>query len=280
MKKKLASLFIVAAIAAASVVGGAISAFAGTFQEECDTVFAHALKDVAAAEGLETDTFGISREPLYDIELNQLGYLYLIDAKVSHGYALAIYNDGVFDVTEIYLDAENPYKEYDGVKIYVNLFMYLVYEDGDYIEVASGEKLSAEAIEETRKNAFYSDADAESHMVTSYVYYTERSETGHDLSLRYPHFIGRGEKSSCVPTAGGNIIYYYDRFCPNLIPDFEPGIMYNDLYLYDPITDEVYPVMETLYDYMKSAKDGTNIDGFKEGMEQYVNEKGYTISWM
>ena len=127
--------------------------------------------------------------------------------------------------------------------------------------------------------ALYAADDYPEKWVESTVEYEEKSEVVHELATVYPSLLPTGGKISCVPTAGGNIVFYYDRFFPNLIPNFEPGKQFGDKYMYGIDSPETQQVMEKLYDYMGTDDEGTSISEFQRGLSRYVLEKGYSASF-
>ena len=90
-------------------------------------------------------------------------------------------------------------------------------------------------------------------------------------------------ENCCAPAAGTNIVGFYDRFYPNLIPNFEPGMMNNGHYWYLP-NMHFAPVVQTfndLYDLMETNQNGAGTSGeqFKNGLKKFVNNHGYNLSY-
>ena len=87
----------------------------------------------------------------------------------------------------------------------------------------------------------------------------------------------------CAPAAGTNVIGYYDRYYPNLIPNFEPGMMNGDDYWYFPDMNfaPVVQVFEDLYELMHTNEDGIGTSGndFKNGLKEYVQDRGYSLNY-
>ena len=97
---------------------------------------------------------------------------------------------------------------------------------------------------------------------------------------------GNGDTSMenvCGPVAGTNIVGYYDRWCTNLIPDYEPGMVTSSgayRYFPDLALEATCNVIETLYDLMKVAEiGGTTSKNFKSGLNTYVSNQGYSLSY-
>lgn len=87
----------------------------------------------------------------------------------------------------------------------------------------------------------------------------------------------------CAPSAGTNVIGFYDRFYPNLIPNFEPGMMNNGHYWYLPDMNfpQVVQTFNDLYALMGTNQNGagTSEEQFKKGLKQFVNNHGYNLSY-
>ncbi len=87
----------------------------------------------------------------------------------------------------------------------------------------------------------------------------------------------------CGPMAGTNIVVFYDRYYPNLIPNFEPGMMMSvGEYMYYPDlgADATDNVVSSLYSLMNVASvGGTTSANFKSGLGSYVRGKGYGFSY-
>lgn len=282
MTKPLAAWLCVLTLALLGVTGGLLIAHAGSVDEqECDAVFYKALDYALEEEAVTVQTVEIEKQPLYDIELTHLGYVYDMTIGDRNGFGLVICTDGGYDVTELYLDSTSPYRAYDGINVYINVFLYAVYADSQYIETSSGAVLDQASLDLLAQNAFYSASDAVTYE-TETIYYTNRTTDKYNIVYRHPAYTPVNMPSnSCTPTAGANIIGYYTRFFPQLVPGFTPGNTFANFYLYYEFAEEIDPVIQTLYDYMgtNQSGDGTTINGFKTGMTRFCQEKGLNISY-
>ncbi len=87
----------------------------------------------------------------------------------------------------------------------------------------------------------------------------------------------------CAPMAGMNIVAYYDRWCTELIPNYNPGgSASNGKYYYFPDVyhSEVCKVFASIYSSMKTGEmGGTSSANFKSGLNTYVKSAGYTLSY-
>ena len=89
--------------------------------------------------------------------------------------------------------------------------------------------------------------------------------------------------NTCGPLAGTNIVVYYDRFYPNLIPSFEPGMSSSSgFYEYFPDLGwtETGNVLQSLYTLMRVPEvGGTTSQNFKNGLNTFVSNAGYDFSY-
>ena len=92
-----------------------------------------------------------------------------------------------------------------------------------------------------------------------------------------------GVSNYCSVLAGVNVVTYYDRFYPNLIPNFEPGMEFSGIYYYlpDMAYDETKAVFSKLYSYMNVnvVAPGATENDYKTGLTRYVKERGYNLSF-
>lgn len=101
--------------------------------------------------------------------------------------------------------------------------------------------------------------------------------------LKPPSF-GNGDSSlsnTCGPLSGMNIVTFFDRWCTELIPNYDPGIMFSSGYQYwsDRYLSQTKNSIRTLYDLMNTgALGGTTSANFKSGLRTYVEDAGYNVS--
>lgn len=276
MKKAVSSLFVLVVVLIAAL-GGVTVAYAGTFEEECDLVFRKALEEILVEESVTAQTIEITKEPLYDLSLDQLGFIYIMRYDATEGFALVINTDGNFGVSEFYMEATNPYRGYGGQYVYVKLLLYLVWQNDCFIETESGAVLNDETIAALSEKAFSSNG-----VVTQgseRIDFISRTPNAFELTKRHPAYYPVGISNACVPAAGANVIGYWTRYYPELIPGFTPGSVQFGQYLYLETSSAVYPLMETLYYAMETniTGDGTTIAEFRTGMNSYVNGKSKNI---
>ena len=92
MKKKILGLLILTAMLFSAI--GGISAFAQVSMEECDRCFQRTMNSLLERDEVEGNAIAAVRKPVYDITLEQLGYVYEFDTAESRGYAIIICDDG------------------------------------------------------------------------------------------------------------------------------------------------------------------------------------------
>lgn len=138
-------------------------------------------------------------------------------------------------------------------------------DDGYYDEGYGGEGQSA--------NASYT---------IEYDYYVEHREYYVSAAPSYSSVTAE-QTNNCASKAGANIIGYYDRYYPELIPDFEPGYLYpNNAYLYFPrVFQEQSDLITALYYMMNTnvTAPGATEQDFKDGLTEYVEDHGYDIGF-
>lgn len=279
MKKRfLAVGFAVALSVAAAPV--ALSASAEVSLEECDKVFAATINSLIDESDVENGKITATRKPLYDISVEPLGCVYEFSLKDSEGYAIVVNTDGNYVVQELIPDSVSPYAESEGQCIYVGNLTYLEYSDGVYTDAESGAVIPDEIVDYLAEDALYGDGGTTTGGVTINIPYKSRTYNDYWMALSTPDYHTSPYVSSCACIAGANIVGYFDRYCPNLIPNFEPGYEYMGYYFYYGETNEITPVVTQLYSDMgTTASAGTTTAQFLSGMTKYANRAGYTFSY-
>lgn len=95
--------------------------------------------------------------------------------------------------------------------------------------------------------------------------------------------VSNDHSNDCASKTGGNIVGFYDRYYTNLISNFDPGILMGSTYVYFPYAGipAIRTMIESLYDLMEinvNASGATKQD-FMDGLTEYVEGKGYDISF-
>lgn len=129
--------------------------------------------------------------------------------------------------------------------------------------------------------------DGQGEVVADYydVYYDYYEIVDDYQHVNAPSF-GNGDPSmpnACGPLAAMNIVAFYDRWCTELISNYDPGMMFaNGTYHYYPDLGraETRSTFKTLYGLMTiSSNGGTTSASFRSGLNTYVKNAGYSLSY-
>ena len=280
MKKRFLAVGFAVALSVAAVPVS-IAANAEVKVEECDRVFAATVNSLIDKSDVENGVISAMRKPLYDISVEPLGYVYEFSLKNSDGYAIVINTDGNYIAQEIMPDSVSPYSESEGQCVYVGNMTYLEYSDGVFTDAASGTVLPEEVVEYLAEDALYGDGGTTTGTQQVKIYYKDRTQNDYRMALTIPYNTSSPYISSCACIAGSNIVAYFDRYCPNLMPDYEPGYEYMGYYFYYGEKEEMWNVVvPQLYSDMgTTASEGTTSAQFLNGMKKYVNRAGYSFRY-
>ena len=250
------------------------------YMDEYDMVFRQTL-GVLAEEMSDDGFIETQKTVIYDKELRCLGYIYDFTIMEQKGFAIIINIDGEIVATEFVPEAQNPYSDCEGEKIYLEQFNYFDYYAGSYRNLISGEIYSREDIENIYESTY---CGVEGSLVnsTSMIYYENRSGNNYQMATAPPAYYDRnGLANVCAPVAGANIIAYYDRYKGNLIEDYTPGTALGSLYRYKSQNEVIDSLVAELYSDMgtNSSGAGNTVAEFKDGLEEYCGNRGYTITF-
>lgn len=247
---------------------------------EYDQVF---LKNI---DGLAKDNYGTDidlvaeKELLYDLNLNKLGYIYDFTVNNEHGYAIVINYTGEFEMAEVFFDAVNPYTiSGQAIRIYVTNMTYLYYDNQNYYLAKNDMLIDSESLKVLKEMALYGSYDDFTYDNET-ISFTSKSEDAKDLAKRHPYLSDYiNLPNGCAAITGANLIQYWDRFCPDLIPNYTPGSELVSHYLYKGESTETDKVMADLYNDMgtNTEASGTSISQFKSGFEKYIKRNGSYI---
>ena len=280
MKKTIVSLLSAITLIAAANTGKGTFAKACSLPE-CQNLFTSTLNGLLEDNNVQEAEISYMTEKIYDMDLKELGCLYEFTVNDTQGFAIMIYYEGQFEISEIYLDSENPYKDSQGIKIYPSMSIYLYYMEGVYYDANTNLPYADESVAAISDTA-YCGGEAEVVSTGYKVYYSYRTnldDNSYLLCAQHPDYIGvSGFTNICVAIAAGNIIGYWDRYNPNLISDFEPGELWNGLYFYNSSNIKVDDSIRQLALDM-NAGNGTTVAECKSGMTKYCNRAGYSITY-
>ncbi len=164
-----------------------------------------------------------NKEIIYDIDLNEFGYIYDFVFNEEKGYATIVDTKGYPEVAEIYFNSLNPFESGDYLRIYIGNAVYAFYKENSFY-FSTGEEISDESLAVIKEVAYYSnDPDITTESET--IYYITKVETDSaQLAKRHPSVNTVTHANGCVPIAGANIIQFWDRYFPNLIENYTPGM--------------------------------------------------------
>lgn len=116
--------------------------------------------------------------------------------------------------------------------------------------------------------------------------YTTKEVEEYSINGSFPNYYSlNGElQNSCANAAGATIVGYFDRYYPDLIPDYTPGRIRSSKYIYYPMS--YYPdlkqvIIEDLYSRMLTniGREGTTQKNYKTGLSSYISSKGLSITY-
>lgn len=261
------------AVFAVFVQPAVADAFSADIAEECDRLFAMAMGETVDAEGNVGDLI-VDRSIVYDIELQELGYIYAYRGNDASGYAVVLVQN-TLKVTEIVPDATDPYAEFDGERVYVSEFKYAVHSNGCFT-LTNGVEVNKSTLE---NEPHYLGIGTGMTTTQKQIYYTSKSENKYQVCTVPPDYYAVDLTGACVAAAGGNIIMYYDRFVESLIPDYTPGRQLGTLYQYKGANDTTNSVISTLYTDMQGTSAGISVANFKSGLQAYCTRNGATATF-
>ena len=282
MKKKIIAILIMVSMLI-SLIGG-ISAYAMVSVEECDKCFISTMNTLLDREDVAGESISATRKPVYDIKLEQLGYVYEYEVAEQEGYAIIICDDGAYVAIEVFTDSVSPYSQVPEAEqnVFVNTMSYYKAVEGEIRIIETDETISAEAYAVLEENAIlYKNSGLEdAEYVDIVIEYTgEPVEDYHKMSYKTPEYGNVGLTGGCAAVAGGNLIGYFDRYYEDLIPNHAAGEMKLGYYFYSYADDFVLEAIDTLYVDMNGDGSGITEANFKSGLQKYCSRKGLSCSF-
>ena len=282
MKKKFAALCMALALIL-SVFGG-ITAFAEVSLEECDKCFQTTVNGFLQSDDVDGNKINALRKPVYDINLQHLGYVYEFEIVEGDSYAIIICDNGNYIAQEFVPGTQSPYINVgEGEQcIYVNNMTYLKHNGAAFCDIETSVELPEEVIDTISENAIlYSYGyESGSQSVTVTVNYQNKTIEQDYLSKRTPRYSKpSGITNACAAVAGCNIIGFYDRYYEHLIPNHVAGKETYGYYIYNPADEYVNNVTRELYYKMNGSADGITETNFKNGMQTYCAEKNLSCDF-
>lgn len=116
--------------------------------------------------------------------------------------------------------------------------------------------------------------------------YAAKEVDEYSINSSFPNYYNmNGElKNTCANAAGATIIGYYDRYYPDLIPNYTVGRIKNSKYIYYPMSHYAslkQVVIDDLYTRMSTniGREGTTQNNYKMGLSSYVSSKGLSVTY-
>lgn len=253
-----AAVFFAATLFAMLYVGGVAEAFTQEELDECDRLFVEAVGETIDQNG-ETGSFAANKRMIYDVALHELGFVYSYTNAQGDGYAFILVLEQPV-VSEI-VEGKDPYANLQGLPIYVNQFTYAGYRDGEYT-FANGVVMTKEEVDCLNGVRGVGDL-TQSESVVNYVSKTDNKQTA---IKNHPGYYQPESSlpSGCTAVAAANVIGYYDRLVPDLIPDYDAAITIGTTYTYKSQNSTIVSLMTNLYTFIGvNATTGATVSKFK-----------------
>lgn len=140
-------------------------------------------------------------------------------------------------------------------------------------------------------NVAFADSVDESHyfgisdIVTStetFSYSTKTTES-YFINPSVPAYYDTLDRAyMCAPVAGANLIGFYDRYFPNLVPDIATGYARGTRYNYYAMSryeTQLQSLINDLATRMGTNSTGTNKSGFMTGLSSYVTSRNLNVTF-
>lgn len=282
MKKILATFSLVIVFILNAM--GSVVAFAEVSLEECDKCFQTTVNGFLQSSEVEGNAINALRKPVYDINLQHLGYVYEFEIVNGESYAIIICDNGNYIAQEFVPGTKSPYAQVDEEElcVYINSMTYLKHNGESFCDIATSVEIPEETLNALSEYAIlYSDGyDTGVQHVTVTVNYQTKTTSAKSLCKRIPRYTNPGGiVNACAAVAGCNIIGFYDRYYENLIPNHTAGIEYYGYYFYNLADEYVDNVTRELYYKMNGSEAGITETNFKNGMQQYCAEKNLSCDF-
>lgn len=228
----------------------------------------------------ENEAIDYGREPLYNQQLQQNGWEYKFERNGENGYALVsevtVCGQSYFEVEEVYLQGTSPFDACAGLPVYIAFNSYIDCVDGAFFDLATGAELSVEELQTITERGFNYQGSGSYIEKIDKIDYANREDNNYSIQSNVPDYMGVEGGNSCANIAGGIVIGYYDRFCENLIPNYQTYELFYGYVLYKGMSGEAGEVIKSLNGLMGTTSGGTTFSGFQAGMNSYVKSHGYT----
>ncbi len=257
------------------------------------------------------DKLVIRSEKIYDVFLQDVGKIYEYEYLDQVGYVISrktkIDNEWVMEIVEASTDTVSPYFRNDSKNVYLSYGLYFEYKNKKLENVLTGEETEYSDFMDYLNSRMYIGAmGTSSSTLYTYEYsYYSMSSSRTETDGGFPTLstdLGDGVTNNCSPTAGTEIIMYWDRYETNLISNFTPTYLtlvgtppYSYYYvtnyrnwsnitssqlstleaLHDDLYDDMYTNNYTIPFFGDGA--GTYPPFFFDALEDYFSAKNLTL---
>ncbi len=235
---------------------------------------------------VDEEDINFSHTPLYNADLEESGREYIFTVDGQNGYALMTQFSGetqtFYEIEELFFNKTSPFASCLGLPVYITHNTYLEYKDQAFFDLSTGVQVSDEQMAEYVFNGFnyFGGGTATFTNTTFTISYARKTTVNYSIQYDLPSIDGSFQNGSCAHTAGAIILVYWDRFCENIIPNFEPMSVIGPFVVYKTITTEVEALGLELVELMQIGEphEGTTFSEFQLGMETLVERQGYTYT--
>lgn len=114
--------------------------------------------------------------------------------------------------------------------------------------------------------------------------YSTKTTESYFINSSVPAYYDTANRNyTCAPIAGANIIGFYDRYFPDLVPDIATGYTRGTRYTYYLMAryeTQLQSLIDDLATRMGTSSMGTSADAFCNGVTTYVASKNLNITYI
>lgn len=114
--------------------------------------------------------------------------------------------------------------------------------------------------------------------------YSTKTTESYFINSSVPAYYDTANRNyTCAPVAGANLIGFYDRYFPNLVPDIATGYARGTRYTYYAMSryeTQLQSLINDLASRMGTGSSGTTLNEFETGMTSYVASKNLNITYI
>ncbi len=282
MKKLLMLvLAVMLSVSSSAVYSGAeVNAKANSYDagDECFLEF--------ISSDLGEESIGFYYNPLYNADLEVNGREYIFTVNGESGYALMVEfaseSQIFYEIEELFFNRTSPFADCEGLPVYITHNTYLEYKDQAFYNLVNGAEVSETQLADYIYNGFnyFGGTTATFTNTTFTISYDRKTTQEYSIQYDLPDIDASFENGSCAQTAGAIILLYWDRFCTNIVPNYDPMATVGPFVFYKGVTQEAENLGLELVELMQIGEphEGTTFSEFQLGMETLVERQGYTYT--